>query len=620
MTTLNGASGRLSRPALLIGTVLLALLFLGGIAWYWGTSPTPPVWDVRFTDITEQAGIRFRHTNGARGKKLLPETMGSGVAFLDFDKDGLQDLLFINSCYWPGLEDKNQPTPTLALYRNKGDGTFEDVTAACGLAVTLYGMGVTVGDYDNDGWPDVFITAVGGNRLFHNESDGKGGRRFVDVTANAGVGGDGAWPTTGANFLTWRKPIQFPSSATFLDYDGDGLLDLFVCNYVTWSPAFDLEQPFTLDGTTRAYGVPRQYPGTHCTLYRNLGDGRFEDVSAAAGIHVAERDGKPLGKALGVMVCDVDDDGWPDIFVANDTARNFFFHNVPDGKGGRRFEEKGIPANVAFGKGEERGAMGIDSGWCWPGDTARKQQPVGSVLIGNFAGEPDSLLRLDDRKRLLFSDVAEREGVARLSQTLLKFGVFFFDYDLDGRPDFLTCNGHLEPDIHLAQHGQSYAQPVQLFRNTGGQPGFELIGEKQVGADLFRPLVGRGCAFADIDGNGTLDVALTANGGPARLLRNEGKTGNHWVRLVLEGDGKRSNRSAIGARVTVEAGGFIQQQQVCAGRGYLSQSELPLTFGLGKATWIDRITIRWPGKDTGPVQVLEGVAVDAVQTIHQLVP
>jgi hypothetical protein len=567
-----------------------------------------PIPTVRFTDMTQAAGIRFRHTNGAFGKKLLPETMGPGVAFLDYDQDGRQDILFVNSCFWPGHEDRQHPAPTLALYRNKGDGTFEDVTASAGLAVTLYGMGVTVGDYDNDGWPDLFITAVGGNRLFHNESNFHGGRRFVDVTAAAGVGGPGGWPAlTARDFLLQEAPLNFSSSAAFLDYDGDGRLDLFVCNYVRWSPAFDLSHDYQAAGV-RTYGQPRGFEGVHCFLYRNLGSGRFEDVSGRAGIRVAEPAIGPVGKALGVIACDLDDDGWPDIIVANDGSRNFLFHNESNGRGGRRFAEIGIAKGVAYADGGARAGMGIDWGEYRPGH--------GAVVIGNFADEPDTFLHLDDAYELWFSDVAATEGIASPSRAALKFGLFFFDYDLDGRQDLLTCNGHLAPEISKVQANQTYAQPVQLFWNTGARPAFVPVQAAQAGGDLFRPLVGRGCAYADINGDGYLDLVLMENGGPARLLRNEGGTANNWVRLTLEGDGENSNRSAIGAQVTVEAGGLVQRREVLSGRSYLSQCELPLTFGLGKAAKVDRVTVRWPGRNAGK-QVLTGLQVNRVHVIRQ---
>jgi hypothetical protein len=568
--------------------------------------PTIPPPKVRFTDITAKANIRFTHVNGGFGKKLLPETMGGGVAFLDFDKDGKQDLLFVNSCDWPGHENKSLPRPTLALYRNRGDGTFEDVTEKCGMKITLYGMGVTVGDYDNDGWPDVFITAVGGNRLFHNVADGQGGRKFVDVTAQAGDLAEGpGLPHVASGFIDHKELLSFPSSAAFFDYDNDGKLDLFVCHYVTWSPPIDISQGCTLRGQDRAFCPPRSFTGSQCALYRNLGGGKFEDVSAKAGICVTGERGEPIAKALGVLIWDADGDGWPDIVVANDTVRNFFFHNKGDGT----FEEIGRQAGIAFAEGVPRGAMGIDAGEYRPGRF--------SIAIANFANEPLTLFRLDDAKRLLFSDVALVEGLAGLSSIVLKFGLFFFDFDLDGLLDLLTCNGHLEPDIHKVQSSQSYKQPVQLFWNTGGRRAYEMVTADYAGSDLFQPIVGRGCAFADIDGNGTLDLVLVENGGAARLFKNEGGTGNHWIRFVLEGDGKRSNTSAIGAVITLTTtDGKRQQRQVTSARGYLSQSELPVTFGLGKATKVERVEIRWPGRDAG-VTVLDNLAVDQVYPVRQ---
>jgi hypothetical protein len=564
-----------------------------------------PVPHVTFTNITDKAGIHFRHVNGATGRKLLPETQGSGCAFIDFDGDGHQDLLLLNGRPWPGF-DNGKPLPTMALYRNKGDGTFEDVTKDVGLDVPLFGMGVAVGDFDNDGLPDLFITTVGGSRLFRNTRGKDGKHRFVDVTASAGdLASAASWPTAVGNaFYDWDRPVAFPSSTAFLDYDKDGLLDLFVCNYVQWSPRFDIAQGFTLNGRGRAYGPPQAFEGTHCQLFRNQGDGTFKDVSRQAGIEVLGVLGRPIGKALGVVVADLDEDGWPDIVVANDTVRNFLFHNQGDGT----FKERSQESGTAYADGRPRGAMGIDWGEFRPGQSA--------LWIGNFANEPDTLFRLDNAKALLFSDVALAEGISGPSRLPLTFGLFFFDYDLDGRLDCLTCNGHLEPDIKSVRSEQDYQQAATLYWNTGSKPAFELVTAKEAGADLFQPLVGRGCAYADIDGNGTLDVVLTENGGPARLLKNEGGTGNHWVRLVLEGDGQRCNRSAIGARVVVTAGDLVQKSEVRAGKGYLSSSELPLTFGLGKATRIDRVEVHWPGRDL-PVQVLTDLAVDKVHTIRQ---
>jgi hypothetical protein len=575
-----------------------------------------PVPALRFTDVTEKAGIRFTHTNGSFGKKLLPETMGSGVAFLDFNKDGKQDILFINSCYWPGHE-KDGPKPTLALYRNDtkdGKIQFTDVTKEYGLDVTMFGMGVTVGDFDNDGWPDIFVTGVGGNRLFRNVE----GKRFVDVTDKAGVGGPGGWPKEAGDFLKWDKPINWSTSAAWLDYDGDGKLDLFVCNYVVWSPAYDLSLEASLRGSKdRAFGPPVAFPGVQCFLYRNKGDGTFEDVSQKAGIQVsemlAEGDApKPraVGKSLGVIVADVDEDGHPDIIVANDTVRNFFFHNQGDGT----FKEMGLSCGVAYAEGRARGAMGIDFGEYRTG-TAGSPGKCAAV-IANFADEPTTFLRLDNPKRLAFADAATAEGLAGPSRQFLKFGTFFFDYDLDGRLDLLSANGHLEPEIANVQPSQQYRQPAQLFWNTGGKQRFEPVTKDDAGPDLFEPIVGRGSAFADIDGDGHPDVVLMNNGGRPRLLHNEGGTGHHWVRLVLEGDGKRSNRSAIGARVALEAGGVVQHREVTSARGYLSQSELPVTFGLGRVDTVDKVTIHWPGKEGGET-VLTDVEIDKVRPVVQ---
>ncbi|MCI0378967.1 MAG: CRTAC1 family protein [Gemmataceae bacterium] len=602
-----------------VWSVALALLTVAGCSRNQGTGPKDvkiegakerqanlDVPKVRFTEVTDKAGVDFTHVNGAFGRKMLPETMGAGVAFFDYDKDGKPDLLLINSCYWPGFEEKGARPPTMAFYRNLGKGQFENVTEKSGLAITMYGQGVTVGDYDNDGWPDLFITGVGGNRLLRNVGDAKTGRRFVDVTKDAGDLTDAdSWPAArGDAFLAHADALAWPSSAAFVDFDNDGKLDLFVCNYLTWSPKIDLDQRFTLTGAgqERAYGPPRAFQGTHCTLYRNLGGGKFKNVTAPAGIQVAGELGQPIGKALGVAVCDVDNDGWQDIIVANDTVRNFFFHNQQNGT----FKERGQEAGIAYAEGSARGAMGIDWGEYRPGRFA--------VVIGNFANEPNTLLRLDHPQKLLFSDVATLEGLWGPSRIVLKFGLFFFDFDLDGLLDLLTCNGHLEPLIHLVQSGQSFKQPAQLYWNTGSK--FEPVTSDRSGKDLFQHIVGRGCAYADIDGDGDLDVVLTENGGAARLLVNEGGTGNHWIRLALEGDGVRSNTSAIGARVIVSAGGKTYHRQVTSARGYLSQCEFPITVGLGKTAKVDRVEILWPGRDAGRT-VLTDLAADREHHIVQ---
>ncbi|HTU89053.1 MAG TPA: CRTAC1 family protein [Gemmataceae bacterium] len=620
---------------LLIGAVLGTLYYFGFFTNTYTEKQTvdpghalqreeTPVPRVRFTDITKAAGISFVHTNGLTDKKLLPETMCGGVAVIDFDNDGKPDLLFVNACPWPTSSQRQQEEkPTLVLYRNLGNGKFQDVTKEVGLAATMFGMGATVGDYDNDGWPDLFVTGVGGNHLFQNIPDKSriNGRRFVEATASAGVGGPGGWPDKSVDyFIHWDKPICFSTSASFLDYDGDGKLDLFVCNYVRWSPAYDLSIGFKIDGKERMFGQPKQFEGEVCFLYHNEGNGKFTDVSKQSGVQVFEKEGidenarlRPVGKSLGVIVCDADEDGWPDIFVANDTVRNFLFHNQPGPNGTRLFREEGVFAGVAFAQGETRGAMGIDwAPYYRPGCNA--------LLITNFANESDTFLCQDQLRRLEFSEVARPEGIAGESRVPLKFGAFFFDYDLDGRLDFLTCNGHLDPSIHKLQPAQTYKQPVQLFWSKPVE-GFEPVREQDAGPDLFQPLVGRGCAYADLDSDGDLDVILVGNGGPALVLRNDNQLGHHWVRFKLQGDGVRSNRSAIGARIILETKDGEQRREIAAARGYISQSELTATFGLGKTTEIERVTIHWPGKNGGKTVLekadLAKLSIDKEHTIKQ---
>ncbi|VTS01682.1 CRTAC1 family protein [Tuwongella immobilis] len=572
---------------------------------------------IRWTDITESSGIRFRHTNGAQGQKLLPETMGSGVAVLDFDNDGKPDLLFVNSRNWPGIADKGA-APTCELYRNLGDGKFEDVTHDSGLAIPIYGMGATAGDYDNDGWTDLLITAMGGSRLFRNEPGAAGKRKFVDVTIEAGLPAP-MWPNEPyPAFLDRTAAMTFPSSATFFDYDRDGKLDLLIAQYITWAPAIDRSIDAKLTGVGRAYVPPTQFEGSQCLLYRNRDGKRFEDVSDASGIRVTEREGadrnartRNVGKSLGVIVCDPNDDGWPDVVVANDTVRNFLFQNSPgDATTPRKFNEIGLLSGVAYAEGRARGGMGIDYGEFRPGRCA--------VIIANFANEPNTFLCVDNPKRMIFSDAALAVGLAGPSRGPLKFGTCFFDFDLDGRLDLITANGHLEPEISQVQQSQTYPQSAQLFWNTGGNPRlYEPVTANDAGADLFKPIVGRGAAFADLDSDGDLDVILTANNGPPLVLRNDLPKGQHSVRLRLIGDGKTSNRSAIGAMVTLEAGGTTQKRTVVAGRGYLSQSELELTFGLGKIDKIDRITVSWPGSPDLKPEVWSNLPVDQLHRLEQ---
>ena len=538
----------------------------------------------KFTDITAAAGINFIQNNGAYGDKLLPETMGGGVAFLDYDNDGHQDLLFINSTYWPGHIPPGKQPPTMALYHNDGHGHFADVTAGSGLDVSFYGMGVAVGDYDNDGLPDVFITGVGGNHLFHNEGNGK----FKEVTSAAGVAG---------------STNDWGTSAAWIDYDNDGKLDLFVCNYVRWSPEIDRAANFELPNIGRAYGPPRNFTGAFPQLYHNDGNGHFTDVSVTAGIQIKNpATGLPVAKSLAVAPVDVDNDGWMDLVVANDTAQNFLFRNQHDGT----FKEIGARSGIAFDAyGLTRGAMGIDSARFRDDDTL-------GIAIGNFANEMNALY-VAPRGSLVFADEAIKEGVGPASQKLLKFGLFFFDYDLDGRLDVLTANGHLEPEINRVQPTQQYRQPAQLFWNRGDKGlGFLPVPLEKCGQDLLQPIVGRGSAFADIDGDGDLDIVLTQVAGAPLLLRNDQKLNHHWIRLKLIGT--KSNRDAIGAWLKVRVRGQTLTRQVMPTRSYLSQSELPVTIGLGEADKVDSVEIAWP---SGQTQRINSPATDQLTVVTE---
>jgi hypothetical protein len=545
---------------------------------------------VKFADITEAAGIKFRHVTGAYGEKLLPETMGSGTAFFDYDNDGDQDLLLINSAYWPWKKPENAADPTPALFQNDGQGSFKDVTEEAGLKFSAYGMGVACGDYDNDGWIDLFLTAVGPSRLLRNVQG-----KFADVTEAAGVGGN---------------PDQWGTSAGFFDYNNDGLLDLFVCNYIQWSRPIDMSLGSTYDGKNRAYAPPTPFRGAFCQLFRNQGQGRFSDVSADAGVQVRNVDtAVPVGKSLGVVFVDLNEDGYCDVVVANDTVQNFVFQNVK----GEKFQERAQEVGVAFDPaGIARGAMGIDVA------RFRNNKSYG-IVIGNFANEPTSLYVAQDVGRgddvfCLFTDEAVATGLGPQSRLELKFGVFFFDYDLDGRLDICTANGHLEKDIATIQRSQQYAQPPQLFWNGGdqGETEFVKVPADVVGEDFSRRMVGRGSAYADIDGDGDLDLLLTGSGGAPRLLRNDQQLGHHWVRLSLKTSGR--NVYAYGAAVELHAGGQVQERVVQPTRGYMSQSELVLTFGLGKTDKIDKVLIRWPD---GSKQEIKELAVDKQHTIEQ---
>ena len=535
--------------------------FLGGMAGLASCSQVPGIWAIaaqtaaaspgfRFADVTSQAGIQFEHNSGAFGGKFLPETLGSGCAFLDYDRDGWQDILLINGMDWPGHKRRRS---TLRLYHNNGNGTFTDVTTHAGLDIEMYGMGVAVGDYNNDGFPDILITCVGQNRLFRNTGKGT----FIDVTNASGLG----------------KREGFSTSALWFDYDRDGLLDLFVCNYVKWSPEHDVF--CSLDGKHKSYCTPEAYRGATCWLFHNKGDGTFEDVTAASGIFDSS------SKSLGVALFDHSHDGWPDLLVANDTQPNKLYRNQHNGM----FKDAAVEAGLAFSsEGKARAGMGVDVA-----DFDNSGTP--GVAITNFDNEMIGLYRMSGKS---FEDIAPQSGVGIASRNSLGFGCAFLDVNLDGWLDFIVANGHIDETVRNIRGNVGYAQPPQLFLNSGKGTFRDVAAE--VGTDFDQPKVGRGLAYADFDRDGDIDLLLTTNNGPAHLYRNDQQTGNRSIRFRLVGT--KSNRDGIGASVRVFAGGIAQSRLVKGGSSYLSQSELPVTFGLEKRQAIDRLVIDWPSGRT----------------------
>ncbi|HEV2196266.1 MAG TPA: CRTAC1 family protein [Candidatus Acidoferrum sp.] len=501
----------------------------------------------RLTDVTAAARIQFQHNSGAYGGKLLPETLGSGCAFLDYDADGWPDILLINGMDWPGHKRQRS---TLRLYRNNRNGTFTDVTKSAGLDIEMYGMGVAVGDYNNDGFPDIFISCVGQSRLFHNTGKGT----FVDATRSSGLFG--------------RQGLS--TSALWFDYDRDGLLDLFVCNYVRWSPEHDVF--CSLDGTHKSYCTPEAYRGDTCWLFHNRGNGTFEDVTATSGVFDSS------SKSLGVAMFDYDQDGWPDLLVANDTQPNKLYRNLHNGK----FRDVAVEAGLAFStEGKARAGMGVDVG-----DFDNSGSP--GIAITNFDNEMIGLYRA--AKLGVYDDVATPAGIGAPSKSTLGFGCMFLDVDLDGALDLAVANGHIDETVRNIRGNVGYAQPPQLFLNQGNGKFRDVAAE--VGGGFEKPRVGRGLAYADFDRDGDLDILLTTNNGPAVLFRNDQLAGNHGIRFELQGT--QSNRDAIGASVQIFAGELHQLRTLRGGSSYLSQSELPLTFGLAKRDKIDRVVIQWP--------------------------
>jgi len=518
-------------------------------------------------DVTSQAGIDFRHNSGAYGGKFLPETLGSGCAFLDYDSDGYPDILLVNSMDWPGHK---RIRSALKLYKNNRNGTFSDVTRAAGFDIEVYGMGVAVGDYNNDGFPDILITCVGQNHLFLNTGKGT----FRDVTKSSGLG----------------SRMAFSTSALWIDYDRDGHLDLFVCNYVNWSPEHDVF--CSLDGKNKSYCTPEAYRGETCWLFHNRGDGTFEDVTAASGIFDTS------SKSLGVAMLDFDQDGWPDLFVANDTQPNKLYRNLRNGK----FKDAAVEAGLAFSAdGKARAGMGVDVG-----DFENSGRP--GIAITNFDNEMVGLYRSPSAGQ--FDDVSLAAGVGGPSKTTLGFGCGFADLDLDGRLDLVIANGHIDDTVRNIRGNVGYAQPPHLFLNLGNGKFQDVVDTN--GGDFAAPRVGRGLAFADFDRDGDVDLLLTTNNGPAYLFRNELHSGSRALRLHLTGT--KSNRDAIGAVVRIYHGGDTQMRTVRGGSSYLSQSELPLTFGVGKSDRVDRLAVEWP---SGTTQEFKNVSTAKTYELHE---
>lgn len=544
------------KAAALAGFTLLAICALSLLASRArGRTPVPGVGSVQFEDVTQAAGIQFRHRSGAYGAKLMPETVGSGVAFLDYDNDGWLDLLYLNSSEWPERRTPGNAThPT--LYRNLGNGTFADVTKQAGLGFELYGMGVAAGDFDNDGDTDLYLTAIGPNHLLRNRGNGT----FEDCTRRAHVEGRKVEP--GGTRWKWS------SSAAWVDYDRDGLLDLVVLNYVKWTRENDV---WCGAPHMKAYCGPTAYEGVPSTLYHNQGDGTFRDVTEAMGLERA------IGKGFGIATADYNGDGWPDLAIANDGEPNFLFLN----REGKRFEESGGPAGIAVSdSGKTKAGMGIDcADW--------KNEGRFGLLIGNFARESLSLFHNEDGTR--FTDQAYAAGLGQPSQLFLTFGAFFFDFNNDGWQDVFTGNGHIDDFVNHNDSAITYEQRPLIFQNERNGH-FREVGT-HLGPAAQERLVVRGTTHGDFDNDGDSDVALIWNNEKGLLWRNNGGNRQQWLGLILEG--RKSNRDGIGALVRVTAGGITQTQVRKSGGSFLSEAQPRLLFGLNTAAQADA-EIVWP--------------------------
>jgi hypothetical protein len=546
---------------------LLVSISLLGLAPIHDAAAADPV---QFVEVTLEAGIDFTYVNGASGRKYMPECMGSGAALFDYDNDGTLDLYIVNGAPLPGFQCEEQPTN--ALYRNNGDGTFADVTVQAGVGDTGYGMGAAVGDYDNDGDEDLYVTNFGPNVLYRNNGDGT----FTDVSVQAGVG-DRGWGT----------------NAAFVDYDQDGDLDLYVANYMEFDVRHNIE---CRQGTERAYCGPTTYPGQSGVLYRNDGDGRFTDVTKQAGLF------NTSGRQLGTVFGDCDNDGDLDFFVANDKMPNFLFQNNGDGT----FTETGLMAGIAYNEdGTAESAMGADLG-------DYDNDGYLDIIVATFQWLANTLYHNDGDG--FFTDVTFPAHVGTESLRYLGMTAVFLDYDNDGYQDIFIANGHLDENVGEYDVMTCYAQKNQLFRNKGDGTFTEVT--DAVGPGLRIERVSHGAAFGDYDNDGDVDIFVSDSDHPTcTLLRNDGGNRNHY--LMIETVGTRSNRDGIGAKIRVVAGDLIQMKEVRSSYGYLCSNDVRVLFGLGDRDKADRIEVRWP---SGMVQVLEDVRADQILTIKEKLP
>lgn len=529
---------------------------------------------IRFEDIAGKAGVRFTTENSPTPEKHQPETMLAGLALFDYDGDGLLDIYLVNGAEMPSLV-KTSPRYSNRLFHNNGDGTFTDVTERAGVAGAGYGMGVAVGDYDNDGWPDLFLANVNGNQLFHNNGNGT----FTDVTAKAGLGG-----------ATYKGQKMWSIAAGWFDYNNDGLLDLFVVNYVQWDPRYE---PVCMGINGRGYCHPGSFAPLPNTLYRNNGDGTFTDVSAETGI------ASVLGKGMGVVFGDYDGDGFPDVFVANDNSPNLLFHNL----GGKRFEEVGLQAGVAYtDEGNVVASMGADF---------RDVNNDGLPDIWHTAIENETFPLYINQGNGLFLSAGQTSHLANLTRLMSGWSNGIVDLDNDGWKDLVVARGNVMDNIAEISKHFSYAEPNAVFRNLGnGQ--FEDV-SATAGPDFTRPAPNRGLAYGDLDNDGRVDLVVTALGGPVRVFRNITETHNHWILLKLVGT--KSNRMGLGAqiRVTTDDGRRLYNEATTS-TGYAASSDPRVHFGLGNARLIREIEIRWP---SGTRQLLHDVAPDRVLVVTE---